>query len=65
MRIMDRGAIVEDLGVLGMPEAERERFEHAIQRPNGAVLVTGPRFGQVHERSMPPCTSSTTASAAS
>jgi len=42
MRIMDRGAIVEDLGVLGMPTAERDRFEHAIQRPNGAVLVTGP-----------------------
>lgn len=42
MRIMDRGAVVEDLGVLGMPDVERQRFEHAIQRPNGAVLVTGP-----------------------
>jgi type IV pilus assembly protein PilB len=42
MRIMDRGSIVEDLSVLGMPTAERERFEHAIGRPNGAVLVTGP-----------------------
>jgi type IV pilus assembly protein PilB len=42
MRILDRGSVVEDLGSLGMPTVERERFERAVHRPNGAVLVTGP-----------------------
>lgn len=42
MRILDRGSVVEDLESLGMPQVERERFESAIHRPNGAVLVTGP-----------------------
>jgi type IV pilus assembly protein PilB len=42
MRILDRGTVIVGLESLGMPQVERERFEHAIHRPNGAVLVTGP-----------------------
>jgi type IV pilus assembly protein PilB len=42
LRILDRGVIVEDLSSLGMQEDAQQRFEQAIQRPNGAVLVTGP-----------------------
>jgi type IV pilus assembly protein PilB len=44
MRILDQGAgaVVNDLESLGMEGGERERFTTAINRPNGAVLVTGP-----------------------
>jgi type IV pilus assembly protein PilB len=42
MRILDRGAVVQGLESLGMQPAELERFTSAINRPNGAVLVTGP-----------------------
>jgi type IV pilus assembly protein PilB len=42
LRILDKGAMVEGLDSLGMQEADQQRFERAIQRPNGAVLVTGP-----------------------
>jgi type IV pilus assembly protein PilB len=42
MRILDRGSGVVGLDELGMLAAERARFEHAIGRPYGAVLVTGP-----------------------
>lgn len=42
MRILDRGVRVQGLESLGMPEPELERFCEAINRPNGAVLVTGP-----------------------
>jgi type IV pilus assembly protein PilB len=42
LRILDKGVVVEDLESLGMQSAEQERFERAIQRPSGAVLVTGP-----------------------
>jgi type IV pilus assembly protein PilB len=42
LRILDRGVVVEDLVSLGMQDAERKRFEAAIRRPSGAVLVTGP-----------------------
>jgi type IV pilus assembly protein PilB len=42
LRILDRGEVVEQLSSLGMQSAEQSRFEKAIQRPNGAVLVTGP-----------------------
>jgi type IV pilus assembly protein PilB len=42
LRILDKGVVVQNLESLGMqPEAE-ERFAHAIARPHGAVLVTGP-----------------------
>jgi type IV pilus assembly protein PilB len=42
MRILDRGVSVEDLSALGMQTTDEARFEQAIHRPNGAVLVTGP-----------------------
>jgi type IV pilus assembly protein PilB len=42
MRILDKGVVVHGLEMLGMPPAALERFEAAIKRPNGAVLVTGP-----------------------
>ena len=43
MRILDAGGVlIDDLESLGMQAAERERFKTAINRPNGAVLVTGP-----------------------
>ncbi len=42
MRILDKGSVAPELESLGMQAPERERFEHAIERPNGTVLVTGP-----------------------
>jgi type IV pilus assembly protein PilB len=42
MRILDAGAVVRNLESLGMRDEERERFEIAINKPYGAVLVTGP-----------------------
>jgi len=44
MRIMDKGGSknVGELGALGMQGDDLERFDKAIHRPNGAVLVTGP-----------------------
>jgi type IV pilus assembly protein PilB len=42
LRVLDKGAVVRDLESLGMQPAEQERFAHAIARPHGAVLVTGP-----------------------
>jgi type IV pilus assembly protein PilB len=42
MRILDSGVVVDDLDSLGMQPADAQRFKSAINRPNGAVLVTGP-----------------------
>ena len=42
MRILDKGPSVQGLESLGMPAPELSRFTDAINRPNGAVLVTGP-----------------------
>ena len=42
LRILDRGVTVQNLESLGMEPAELGRFERAIAKPNGAVLVTGP-----------------------
>jgi type IV pilus assembly protein PilB len=42
MRILDRGVVVSELSSLGMQQDEQNRFDSAIHRPNGAVLVTGP-----------------------
>jgi type IV pilus assembly protein PilB len=42
MRILDRGSGTVSLDDLGMLGLERSRFEAAIARPYGAVLVTGP-----------------------
>ncbi len=42
MRILDKGVVVQNLDSLGMGGAEQQRFDNAIHRPHGAVLVTGP-----------------------
>ena len=42
MRILDKGVTIQGVDTLGLPEPELERVSTAIQRPNGAVLVTGP-----------------------
>jgi type IV pilus assembly protein PilB len=42
MRILDMGSEIESLESLGMQTSELSRFTHAIKKPNGAVLVTGP-----------------------
>jgi type IV pilus assembly protein PilB len=42
MRILDKDAVVMDLGELGMAEAELTRFHRAYTQSHGAVLVTGP-----------------------
>ncbi|HEV3320437.1 MAG TPA: ATPase, T2SS/T4P/T4SS family [Solirubrobacteraceae bacterium] len=42
LRILDKGVTVQSLQSLGMEPAELQRFERAIAKPNGAVLVTGP-----------------------
>jgi type IV pilus assembly protein PilB len=42
MRILDKSVVVDGLESLGMQPAELDRFSAAVQRPNGAVLVTGP-----------------------
>jgi type IV pilus assembly protein PilB len=42
MRILDSGIVVRELESLGMREFERDRFQTAITKPHGAVLVTGP-----------------------
>jgi type IV pilus assembly protein PilB len=42
MRILDKGVVVQNLESLGMRPDEQERFDQAIHRPHGAVLVTGP-----------------------
>jgi type IV pilus assembly protein PilB len=42
MRILDKGVTVQNLESLGMEPTALKRFERAIAKPNGAVLVTGP-----------------------
>ncbi|HLY47743.1 MAG TPA: ATPase, T2SS/T4P/T4SS family [Solirubrobacteraceae bacterium] len=42
MRILDSGVVLRELESLGMRDFERGRFEAAINKPHGAVLVTGP-----------------------
>jgi type IV pilus assembly protein PilB len=42
MRILDGGVRVQGLEALGMQDDELNRFKTAINKPNGAVLVTGP-----------------------
>jgi type IV pilus assembly protein PilB len=42
MRILDKGVTVANLEELGMEPDALRRFEQAIAKPNGAVLVTGP-----------------------
>jgi type IV pilus assembly protein PilB len=42
LRILDKSVAVKTLDLLGMQASEHDGFAHAIARPNGAVLVTGP-----------------------
>ncbi len=42
MRLLDQSAGLIDLDHLGMDKHERQRYEAAIDRPHGMVLVTGP-----------------------
>jgi type IV pilus assembly protein PilB len=42
LRILDKGVTVQNLESLGMEPEALSRFERAIAKPNGAVLVTGP-----------------------
>lgn len=42
MRLLDQTAGIKSLKDLGMPDDIRERFEVAIERPHGLILVTGP-----------------------
>jgi type IV pilus assembly protein PilB len=42
MRILDAGVVVRDFDSLGMEPGDRERFETALAKPYGAILITGP-----------------------
>jgi general secretion pathway protein E len=42
MRILDKEEASFDLDALGMPAETLRRLHHALQRPNGVILVTGP-----------------------
>ena len=42
LRFLDKGVTVQNLQSLGMEPEALSRFELAIAKPNGAVLVTGP-----------------------
>ena len=42
MRILDKEEASFDLDALGMPADTLKRFQQALSRPNGIILVTGP-----------------------
>ena len=42
MRVLDKSSVAVDLDRLGMSDGERVRFEEALRRTHGAILVTGP-----------------------
>jgi type IV pilus assembly protein PilB len=42
LRILDKGSVIHGLESLGMPPHALEHFKAATNKPNGAVLVTGP-----------------------
>ena len=42
LRVLDRTAVEFDYDKLGLPEGVRRGLEHALDLPNGMVLVTGP-----------------------
>jgi general secretion pathway protein E len=42
LRVLDRGAVELDYSKLGLPDDIRLGLEHALNLPNGMVLVTGP-----------------------
>ena len=43
MRVLDRSVVSLDLGNVGMDEDTINQFREVIEKPNGIVLVTGPR----------------------
>jgi Type II secretory pathway, ATPase PulE/Tfp pilus assembly pathway, ATPase PilB len=42
IRVLDDRKVITDLDKLGLGPRALERFEHAIQQPNGMVILTGP-----------------------
>ena len=42
MRLLEKGLMRLDLGVLGMSERDRTVFNRMLERPHGMLLVTGP-----------------------
>ncbi len=42
MRILDPSMLMQDISLLGFNDTDRGRYEEAIHRPNGLILVTGP-----------------------
>ncbi|MGI9500250.1 MAG: type II secretion system ATPase GspE [Geminicoccaceae bacterium] len=42
LRILDRGSVQLDFGILGFLDDQLAIFRQALQQPNGIVLVTGP-----------------------
>jgi type IV pilus assembly protein PilB len=42
IRVLDDRNVITDLGKLGLGERALDRFEHAINQPNGMVILTGP-----------------------
>jgi MSHA biogenesis protein MshE len=42
MRLLNQNTGLLELDKIGMPERVLERFRHALKRPSGMVLVTGP-----------------------
>lgn len=42
MRLLDQSSGIVSLDQLGMPDEVRNRFEVAIERPSGLIIVTGP-----------------------
>lgn len=42
MRLLNQNASHFDLDLLGMPQATRQAFQDALDRPQGMILVTGP-----------------------
>lgn len=43
LRLVDKENLILDITKLGLEQKALERFEHALSRPKGMVLVTGPR----------------------
>lgn len=42
MRLLEKGSLKLDMGVLGMSDRDRELFTRLLERPHGMLLVTGP-----------------------
>ena len=42
IRVLDRSSLVPNLQELGMEEKQREKFQNALKKPYGIILITGP-----------------------